>query len=156
MYKTIPLTHGLSTIVDADDFERCAQFKWYVSYYGYVVRNIRKSDGSKSIQRLSRFIMNAPRGVHVDHIHGNKLDNRKAELRLCTNQQNCFNRGINKNNKSGFKGVSWHKQASKWVANIVVSRKQICLGFFDDINDAAAAYAAGSLKHHGEFGRLSW
>lgn len=155
MSKNLPLPNGLFAIVDDDDFERCSQFKWFVSE-GYVLRTIRKSDGSRTSQRLSRFIMNVPAGVLVDHAKGNLLDNRKSELRFCTQQQNMCNRGKTRSNTSGFKGVTWHKQRSKWNAQIMVNWKKIHLGLFTDINDAVAAHAAAAKKYHGEFARTGW
>ena len=151
--KHLPLAKGLFALVDDEDFGRCAQFRWYVGRMGYGMRGARKIDGSITTQSLSRFIMNAPDGTHVDHIDGNRLDNRKVNLRFCTNQQNGCNRGKNKNNKSGFKGVSWNENASKWMATIRFNYKQIHLGYFTDVLDAASAYASAAKKYHGEFAR---
>jgi len=88
MSKTLPILNGSFAIIDDDDFERAIKFRWYLDSKGYAKRNIRRSDGYKTIQFLSRFIMDAAVGIQVDHINGNKLDNRKSELRLCTHQQN--------------------------------------------------------------------
>ncbi len=149
----LPLLHGLVALIDSDDFERAGQLEWRINDNGYVIRNIKRSDGSWTTQRLSRFIMNAPEGVYVDHIHGNKLDNRKSELRFATHTQNLWNRGKTRKNTSGFKGVLWDKRKSKWRAEITVSGKLIHLGYFDDIVEAAEVREAGSKKYHGEFAR---
>lgn len=77
--------------------------------------------------------------IKVDHINGNKLDNRKSHLRICTHQENGRNRGYNKNSKSGIKGVSWHKGAKKWMANIFHNGKTVYIGLFSDKNDATKA-----------------
>lgn len=151
--KFIPLPHGLVAIVDDDDFERCMKFRWHISSNGYVVSHIRSGDRSDTKQLLSRFVTNAPNGVLVDHKDGNKFDNRKAELRFCTKSQNGWNRGKNKNNTSGFKGVSWDRFKSKWKAQIQVHGKNIYIGRFNDIEECAAAYAEAALKYHGEFSR---
>ena len=153
MSKNIPLPNGLFAIVDDEDYERCSQFKWHLNAQGYAIHDSKKSDGARTITRLSRFIMAAPGHLDVDHIHGNLLDNRKSELRLCTRQQNCCNRGKSPTNTSGYKGVSWHKRARSWTAQIHLNQKKIHLGYFKDILDAAAAYADAAKKFHGEFAR---
>ncbi len=152
MSQALPLPHGLFAIVDDEDFERCSQFRWYLNSHGYVMREIRRS-GARTIQYLSRFVMNAPVGVLVDHKEGDLLDNRKSQLRFCTKSQNMCNRGKNKNNTSGHKGVTWDKSRSKWRAQIEVNGKGISLGYFTDVTSASASYAEASLRYHGEFSR---
>lgn len=90
----------------------------------------------------------------VDHINGDKLDNRVANLRLATNAENCRNRGAQSNNTSGHKGVGWHKRDRKWQAYIAVDGRQKCLGNFDTLDDAAAAYRAAATIMHAEFARF--
>lgn len=151
--KHLPLPHGLFAIVDDEDFERCMKFRWHLSSNGYVVSHTRRGGGFVTKQLLSRFVMNAPDGVLVDHIKGNKFDNRKAELRFCTKSQNGCNRGKNKNNTSGFKGVSWDDSKSKWKAQIQVHGRNMFLGRFNDIEEARDAYAKAASEYHGEFAR---
>ena len=150
--KTLQLPKGLFTIVDDEDFERASKFSWHLNDKGYVVRDSKRG-GSREFQYLSRFIMNAPKGVLVDHKQGNLLDNRKSELRFCNHQQNACNRGKQRNNTSGFKGVFWHKRTLKWQVCIRVNLKLIHIGCFDLIESAAAAYADAAKKYHGEFAR---
>jgi hypothetical protein len=102
---------------------------------------------------LHRVISNAPDGLKSDHISGNKLDNRKCNLRLANNHQNSANVGIYRNNTSGRKGVSWITKTSKWNARIVVNKKRIHLGDFDDLEEAANAYEQAAEKYFGEFKR---
>lgn len=90
----------------------------------------------------------------IDHINGVKSDNRIVNLRSASRLENAKNKGRQSNNTSGFKGVSLHTQTQKWTARIMVSKKSISLGLFDDPESAYAAYCRANIKFHGEFGRL--
>ena len=88
----------------------------------------------------------------IDHINGNRADNRFENLREATTSQNSHNRrGPNVDNRSGALGVCWHKAAKKWHARIAVECRRIDLGFFDDFADAVSARRAAEKKHYGEF-----
>ena len=95
-----------------------------------------------------------PEGMLIDHINGDRSDNRIDNLRLCTTRQNAYNRGKTAANKSGFKGVCWHKQKAKWVAQITIDGKNKFLGFFTDPEEAYIAYCEVALTRYGEFARL--
>jgi hypothetical protein len=102
---------------------------------------------------MHRLLIDCPDGMHVDHIDGNGLNNRRANLRIATSGQNQCNRGKSPRNTSGFKGVNWRKKEMRWNAQISVGGKNRSLGFFDKPEEAHAAYAAACAKYHGEFGR---
>jgi hypothetical protein len=95
--------------------------------------------------------------IFVDHINGNTLDNRKENLRLCNNTENCRNSKKSVNNTSGYKGVSYVPWSGKWLRNkpwrayIVVDRKQISLGMYKTKEEAHEAYKQAAVKYHGEF-----
>lgn len=99
---------------------------------------------------LHRLIMNAPKGLYIDHINGNKSDNRKCNLRFATAQQNQFNRKLGKDNTSGFKGVS-RRGKNSWEAGIKKDRKTTYLGCFSTPEDAHQAYINAAKEMFGEY-----
>jgi len=149
--KEIPLTQGKIAIVDDDDFEWLNQWRWHYSN-GYAVRNVW-INGNCKILRMHRIIVGIfyKSGIEIDHIDHDKLNNCRNNLRLCTHSENQHNREMYSNNTSGFKGVSWHKSANKWVARIRINNNLINLGIFNDPYDAACAYDEAARKYHGEF-----
>jgi hypothetical protein len=151
--KTIKLTQGREAFVDECDFERINKHKWSYHSTGYAVRR-GKLNGKKTLIRMHRFIVDAPSGVLVDHINGIGTDNRRENLRLASHKENQWNRSKNKNNTSGFKGVS--RNRSGWRARITVDNKEIHLGTFKTATQAARAYDRASKKHYGKFGRLNF
>lgn len=94
-----------------------------------------------------------PRG-QIDHINCNRADNRWCNLRMATKAQNAINAHIRANNTSGFKGVSWHAQCRKWVANINVNGEHHYLGEYDTRERAFIAYMFAAWKYHGAFARI--
>jgi hypothetical protein len=94
-------------------------------------------------------------GGEIDHINGNPSDNRFANLREATRQQNGANRRVGSNNKSGFKGVHWHKGDKRWRAQIMVAKRIIHLGSFETPEAAHAAYLIAASEHFGEFRRVA-
>jgi hypothetical protein len=88
-----------------------------------------------------------------DHINGNTLDNRARNLREARHAQNMWNKRVGRNNKSGIKGVHWHKLVGKWVASIKRDGKTIVAGYYQDLAAAADAVAKLREKFHGDFAR---
>jgi len=144
--KLIPLTQGKFAIVDAEDYDHLMQFKWFYTCYGYAARNAR----DKTLL-MHRVILSADKGFNIDHINGDALDNRKSNLRFCSQAENSRNRKLRKGGTSKFKGVGWHKATGKWVAYIKVNYKHKHLGLFVDEKEAAMAYDAAALLYFGEF-----
>jgi len=154
---------GYTVLIDDEDV-------WMVNKYRYGVQKMKLQNaglyyfmrssnvqGKKDTPLLHREIMKCDvcDGKIVDHINGNTLDCRKENLRICTHAENIRNSKTYKTNTSGVKGVTWYKKLNKWCAQIQVDKKKINLGYFLSIKDAEKAYAEGSKKYHGEFGRLS-
>lgn len=86
--------------------------------------------------------------TQLDHKNITPADNRLDNLRECTTAINCQNQGMRKNNRSGFPGVYWHKKGKRWIASISVNMKRIHLGYFDDLEEAGAAYMKAKLAFH--------
>ncbi len=148
--KLIELSQNKECIVDEEDFTLLSQWSWYYDT-GYATRH----NGNKKV-RMHRQLTGNVVGFVVDHINGNTLDNRKSNLRLCSVRDNIRNRKLNKNNKSGYKGVSWDIKANKWRARIMINRKEKHLGTFGNKVDAAKCYDSASIKYFGEFGKLNF
>jgi hypothetical protein len=91
----------------------------------------------------------------VDHKNTNRDDNWIDNLRKATKAQNQANAVTRADNSSGIKGIHWSNKANKWVARIQCNNKRYCLGYFEDLDLAAAAYAKASNDHHQEFGRVA-
>lgn len=90
----------------------------------------------------------------IDHINGVRSDNRLVNLRLATRSQNQRNIALRRDNKSGVKGVTWHKEAHKWQAQIQVKGRNMYLGRFERLEDAADAYKRAAINLHGDFANL--
>lgn len=100
-------------------------------------------------------LLNAAPGQLVDHKNLNGLDNRRENLRLCTDGQNKANGRVRRDNTSGYRGVYWNSSANKWQAYISVNSQRLYLGVFSDAWDAATAYNEAATLHYGEFARLN-
>lgn len=129
--KRVKLTRGKYALVDDNDFENVSNYKWYCSSMGYASRTEIKGGKRKEVL-MHRFLLNAQKGVEVDHINRNPLDNTRKNLRFCTRSENNHNRGLNRNNSSGYTGIYWHKKAQKWQAQIMLDKKRVNIGLFDD------------------------
>lgn len=130
-------------LVDYRDSQELNENGWYINAGGYAARTEYLGTwGGRQHSRLiymHRQIMNAPTGKVIDHINGDKLDNRRGNLRICNQSVNMFNYGLPKHNTSGYRGVSWNKARNKWMAQIKHDKKNYNLGLFVDIQDALAA-----------------
>jgi AP2 domain len=147
--KKIKLTQGKFAIVDDDDFVWLNKWKWHYDN-GYAAR--RSTTGK--LLYMHREILEKhgyTNFQHTDHINHNGLDNRFSNLRPATVSQNQGNKKKQKNNTSGYKGVSWDKRRNKWQVYIKINGKQKHLGYYDDIEDAKAAYDKSAKELFGEF-----
>lgn len=153
--KTIPLTRGLSAMVDDEDYESLAPFHWRAQPGGqahYAVRT--SSETPRQTVRMHRQILDVLPGQDVDHRNGDGLDNQRANLRACSRSENLDNQRP-RHGSSSFKGVSWVVSRSKWQAVIQPRPHREFLGYFATEVAAARAYNAAALRLFGEFARLN-
>lgn len=146
--------NGHIILIDTEDLPIAQQIPglWTATKDGHNRRTRyatgRTADGRRV--KLHRLIMDAKQGELVDHIDTDGLNNRRANLRLVTQQQNQQNRpGANRNSKSGIRGVYYHAQRGKWIATCksAVLKKLVWLGSFDTAEEAEAAAIAGRAEH---------
>lgn len=141
--------------IDADDYELCKKYRWYVDGNGYVLGYPIGTNKNQVVKqhRLVMGIADADPSIEVDHIYHDQLDNRKSQLRLVNRSQNCQNLRKPSNNTSGYKGVYNALSRGKryWHAQINYQGKRIYLGSFPDFESAVAARKEAERKYHGEY-----
>lgn len=163
MVREIALTRGKVALVDDDDFERISATRWRARRGKringpdafYALGEVKR-DGKRVGIEMHRVIMGEPEAF-IDHIDGDGLNNLRSNLRICTNSLNQANRALLLPIKaSRFRGVTWHKQSSRWQAAIKVLRRSIYLGLFDTEEEAAVAYDTAASVHFGPYARLNF
>lgn len=162
----ISLTQGLYALVDGEDYEELSKYKWYAkkdkkTYY--AGRTVYLGGGRKNPKNriifMHRQILNVPGGRQTDHQNHCGLDNRKQNIKVCTQNENQHNQIVRKRGTSKFKGVHWVKgriyndkqYKSRWRAKIVHNGKSIYLGYFDNEIEAAKAYDDKAKELFGNF-----
>lgn len=143
------LTQGMIAVVDSEDAPSVLLHSWRLHRSRNKLYARAEINGVDIY--LHRFILDAPVGIEVDHIDGDGLNCKRLNLRRATPSKNGANRGPNKNNASGYKGVSFDRWGNRWRAAIKVNRKTIRLGTFPDAESAARAYDEAAKRHFGEF-----
>lgn len=153
----LPLTKGYVALIDEADVERVISAgKWQVLERGHTsyATQSRWNGSGYDYFALHTFLT----GWQItDHINHDGLDNRRANLREATHQQNCWNTRKHRNNSSGYKGVNLFKRTGRWRTEIRVGAGvRLHLGYFDTAEEAARAYDVAAREYHGEFAALNF
>lgn len=144
-------------LVDDDLYEYLNQFKWNMNEDGYVKRGEYSRLPNGKLKRteikLHRLVANTPKGMVTDHLNGDKLDNRRENLRICTQEQNTWNQ--RPYGKSKLVGVWFDPARSKFVAHIAKSGKKITIGRYKTAQEAADARDNMAKRLYGEYAYLN-
>ena len=147
---TIQLKNGGVAVIDPQDVTAVYGRVWRKSHFGYAVSTI---PGEQRHVWMHRLITQAPDGMDVDHIDGDRLNNRRSNLRICERCQNLWNTGRHSDSRSPFKGIC-HKGNGRWVARIMVRGKRMHLGTFGSAELARDAYLIAAKEMHGVFSKV--
>lgn len=157
--KEIPLKQGNVALIDDEMFDRVSYFKWFMTCGRNT--NYARTSGVLYNDKQNSFSMHQlvlsfySTGMQIDHINGNGLDNRKENLRICTQSQNLMNSTCIKKGSSKYKGVVYVKKTNKFYAHIKLNTKIIYLGTFNTEIEAAQAYNLAASKFFVSFARLN-
>jgi hypothetical protein len=153
----VTLTQGKVALVDRADLELVAEHRWYALRNRrtfYAQTSLPCSDGKHTTLKMHRLIL--PGAEQIDHVNGNGLDNRRSNLRAATSLDNKRNERKRRDNTSGFKGVHWRKDLSRWRACIMVDGRTIHLGYHADRESAARAYDAAARERFGAYAAVNF
>ena len=146
----VELSKGKAAKIDDDDLEKVSFCSW--NFDRYARANVWLKDEKKyKVIYMHRIIANAPQGMDVDHINGDKLDNRKENLRVCTRSENLHNLRGKSRSKSGLRGAYRELNRGKgcrWFSQMSVRGKMHHLGRFDTAEEAHEAYQKAHKEHY--------
>lgn len=148
----IPLTKGKNAVIDECSKDTVSRYIWH--FDGKYAATNTVVNGKRKKIRMHRLLLDAPSGLDIDHINGDRLDNRLTNLRVCTRSQNLRNQGLRSNNSSGYRGITYYKPYKKWAAQIYIDGKNKRIGYFDDLASAVDAYNEDAKKYYKNFARI--
>jgi len=156
----VRLTQGLIAAVDEADLLLLAGYSWSAmrvrnTWYACAYQRGSHGMGARKNVLMHRLLLDAPKGVQVDHRNGDGLDNRRINLRLASASQNQMNRHASAG-RSQFKGVTWGGRAERWIARTQMDGESRHVGAFADEVEAARAYDSAALDRFGQFAHLNF
>lgn len=152
--KCIPLTRGLSALIDDVDFELVSKHRWHaraVKNRSYASSKINGKNVS-----LHAYLLTPPQNSDIDHIDGNGLNNQRFNLRICSHMENMANQKQHRDSKSPYKGIWRAQHCDRWAVQLVYRGRKLYLGLFKDPIEAAKAYDLKAKELHGSFARLNF
>lgn len=156
-FAYVSLTRGYEAVIDALDVPKIEGRNWSAlvspKRKAVYAARVDTHNYKQSMVLMHRVIAGVSDDMHVDHIDGDGLNNRRANLRECTQAENNLNQGRRSDNKSGFKGVFFDNRSGKWRAEIRRGGTTTYLGFFESPAEGHEAYLAAAEELHGEFRR---
>lgn len=144
------LPSSMEFLISFEDFSKINNLNLYVSIQGgrpYLVDNKGK--------KLHHYLFKTIKGLEIDHINLDTLDNRRNNIRYCTHQQNQINQSLQRNNTSGVSGVSFYSPRNKFRSRIKVSQKDIHLGYYDTFENAVQARNVAMECMFGQYARYN-
>ena len=147
-YMECTVKSGRSFLFDKEDLGLIRSHSWNVDAQGYVQGTI---DG-KNV-KLHRYLLNAGRGMVVDHINNTPRDCRKSNLRIARQHENTMNSQLSRNSTTGYKGVCFDKSRGRYMGHIHPNRRMVFLGYYDTAIEAAKAYDLAADFYFGEFAK---
>lgn len=140
------LCGGVTCLIDDEDWDRIKAYKW--------CRHAKKKYAGARVEDrmvlMHRMIMNAPKGVAVDHINHDTFDNRKMNLRICTQAENMWN-AKHRGSNTKIRGIHFRKKVGNYQVDITSNGKRLYLGVYSNLEDAITVRKEAEIKYHGEY-----
>lgn len=161
MTRKIPLTgkygQGKYALVSEEDYEELAQYKWRVGTHGYAMRaKWNPEKGNNDCVLMHREIAKPSKGLMVDHVDMDKLNNTRGNLRVVNKSQNTTNALSRKGSSSMYKGVTYNKRSGKWAVELTKDYVKHYVGLFSDEVEAARACDTKAVELFGDYARLNF
>jgi hypothetical protein len=146
---------GKYVLVDDEDYESLNKYKWFSDKHGYASRGVSQNGKPQRIL-MHRVILETPKGLVTDHINGNRLDNRRSNLRIATQTENTYNSKPKSGSSVPYKGVCWDKMRGMWQVRVMIGGKVQFHEYVDNAKYAGRLYDFYARKIFGEYAYLNF